>query len=1295
MKNNALILLFIFNSLVSFTQKLKLGLPKGHLNSSSILSACFSSDGKTIITSSDFNDTYCWNSETGKNYFQLIGHNSCAHESIFSNNEKYIATRSCDKKIIIWDKLTGQFLKEFVSKIPVSFFSFSQDDKFLLTSYNFNSLALWNIENGVLEAKVKLKSFWYLNPFKWNYNKVNSISSHEEWKTRYYFSPFFTSDCDEIITSNRNGVRFFNIEKRKFTKFYKGYSKIEYNSDSSVFCLYNKRHLKIIKNNTDSIISYVSNSNCSNRLFSVNGQFFITARLDTIFIWKSDEGTLVKKLKGPNSNILMAKFYGNDSRILSLHSDGTAYLWDIEKGKIIKEFPSYLEQFENKVRSNLSISQMLFHSKKIERSYGYELPWPSNVNTIQNDYIFTYTDSCFMIWSSYNGELLKIINEATARKNLVLDNSNQKLLSFSLDSNSINVFDLVNPSLDHSLKPHEGKLRNARFLNLDGKSYILTTTGKDKIVLLDNLTGKVSNKFDLKNVYKIDYENDLFLGLSPNELGIWSLDSLKKITTKLYKRQIRGAGIQNGKVWLSKGKLTRTWKIKNSRLQLAGLHMEMDLLRSIIWAYGHPFEFFRMSNPTDFLVEEKKIRISSTMVYSRIKTFRHREVSHVDVSNNNKLLVTASADKTAKIWRMNGRYVVTLRGHNLGLISAKFSSDSKFVFTSSLDQTVRLWDVKTGNSKKVFNCTSPVIDIDVNLEMTFLLVSYDDGSIGIWDIVNEKEVIRSYFFDGDPKKWVHIHPSGLFDASPEAMEMMYWTKGIEVIEFSQLKDRYWLPGLWAKVMSGQELPKVSDMQELKLYPEVEIKSIDEELVTINLTKREGGYGAVKILLNGKEISQDARGKEFDPNKDYQSLKIDVKNHPFLKDGENTISVIASSENGINSRGVMGTIIRSSKKTKEPHFFAVIVGISNYANEQINLKYPVADANAISKAISLGANNLFKDRSHIYNLTSDNYKKPTKENIKTIFDEIAQQASSEDIMFLYLAGHGITTRGENGDFYYLTADATSANQEAYRDEQIRELTAISTNEWVDWLKQIPALKQVMILDACGSGKVVDKLISMREIEPSQIKAIDRMKDRTGMFIISGCAADAVSYEASQYGQGLLTYALLQGIKGAALKENKYIDVSTILNHARESVPNLAYGIGGIQTPQLLQPKGGSFDIGILSEEDKKNIILSEPKQVFIRSILVDKKKYRDVLEISKRLNEELNSLSSRGNKTEIVFFDSEDYSNSCQVTGGYSQTDNEITLEMTIACKNKETQFVLNAKNVDELIDKIIEKLGVK
>ncbi|MDC0105954.1 caspase family protein, partial [Bacteroidia bacterium] len=612
------------------------------------------------------------------------------------------------------------------------------------------------------------------------------------------------------------------------------------------------------------------------------------------------------------------------------------------------------------------------------------------------------------------------------------------------------------------------------------------------------------------------------------------------------------------------------------------------------------------------------------------------------------------------------------------------------IFTGSYDNTARVWESSSGKLiHSLEGHTSEVYSAVFSPDGTKILTASGDGSTIVWGSSSGKQLIQHFQFDSDPNKWIDLHPSGLFDASPEAMDMMYWTKGLEVIEFSQLKDRYWLPGLWEKVISGKPLPDVKDMQNFKLYPEIKVKEMQNGKIPIELTKREGGYGAVRILLNGKEISQDARGAKFDSSKTQQTLYVDISNHPFLKDGKNKITAIAASENGINSRGVQGVILITKKEEKKPQFFAVVVGVGEYANENINLKYSVADAEAISTALKLGAEGLFPQRNYIYTLTTQDNMRPTKENIRGVFKEISTKASSEDIILLYLAGHGMTSGGDDSDFYFLTADAMSANKDAYQDEEIRNASAISTNEWVKWIKEIPALKQVMIIDACGSGKAVDNLITMRDVEPSQIKAIDRMKDRTGMFIISGCAADAVSYEASQYGQGLLTYSVLQGMKGAALKENKYIDVETIMNFARESVPKLAAGIGGIQTPQLLKPKSGSFDIGILDKDDMVAIPLANPKTVYVRSSFVDSEEFEDVLNLSELLDDKLIQISSRGDKAEYVFFDIRKFPMACKLSGGYQNQNGKITLSLKIRCGEILKEHQLEAKTAEELIEKIV------
>lgn len=577
-----------------------------------------------------------------------------------------------------------------------------------------------------------------------------------------------------------------------------------------------------------------------------------------------------------------------------------------------------------------------------------------------------------------------------------------------------------------------------------------------------------------------------------------------------------------------------------------------------------------------------------------------------------------------------------------------------------------------------------------------LVSTSTDGSIIVWDLDSMKMLIKSMMFDNDPNMWVHIHASGAFDASPGAMQLMYWTKGLEVIDFAQLKDRYWVPGLWEKVMKKEPLSIAMNIDDIKLQPKVELGDLQDGKIPVKLIKREGGYGDVSIYINGKEIIQDARGTDFDESKNEQTIYVDIEEHPFIQNGENEIMVKASSEDGfIQGRGDVLKFITEKQELQKPSFFGVIIGVNDYVNDNIDLKYPSKDARAISKAVGLGANNLFgTDKNFIYTITSDGDVRPNKENIKQVFTEIAEKAKSQDVIMIYLSGHGVTWGGEQeSDFFFLTADATAANKEAFNDPVLRTNSTISTSELVEWIKDIPALKQVMIIDACGSGKAVDNLIAARDVDASQIKAIDRMKDRTGMFVISGCTADAVSYEASQYGQGLLTYSILQAMKGAALKEDKYVDVFTILEHARETVPSLASGLGGVQEPQFLHPKGGSFDIGLLNDEDKMQIPIEEPKRIFVRSAFINLEEMEDDIELSVLLDEKLSVLSSKGEESDIVFFDTKKYPNACRVSGGYSLDGETIALKLKLRCDEESDKVVeLKAESVDEMVQKIMNHI---
>ena len=61
-------------------------------------------------------------------------------------------------------------------------------------------------------------------------------------------------------------------------------------------------------------------------------------------------------------------------------------------------------------------------------------------------------------------------------------------------------------------------------------------------------------------------------------------------------------------------------------------------------------------------------------------------------------------------------------------------------------------------------------------------------------------------------------------------------------------------------------------------------------------------------------------------------------------------------------------------------------------------------------------------------------------------------------------------------------------------------------------------------------VTDYLATSRPTAVNLFWALDRMKDRTGLYILAGCAADRVSYEATRYAQGLLTHRHGNGLAG---------------------------------------------------------------------------------------------------------------------------------------------------------------------
>ena len=377
---------------------------------------------------------------------------------------------------------------------------------------------------------------------------------------------------------------------------------------------------------------------------------------------------------------------------------------------------------------------------------------------------------------------------------------------------------------------------------------------------------------------------------------------------------------------------------------------------------------------------------------------------------------------------------------------------------------------------------------------------------------------------------------------------------------------------------------------------------------------------------------------------------------------------------------------------------------------MNLKFAAKDAEDIARALELGGKNLFgAEKTHIHLLTTtgrEGVVLPNKQNFRRAFEQVAQNARPWDIFVVYLAGHGVALSGSTDVYLYPTVEARTIDSQALADTSLRQVTTVSSEELIEWIKQIKALKQVMILDTCAAGALTLKLVEKRDISSDQIRAIDRLKDRTGFHVLMGSAADAVSYEATQYGQGLLTYSLLQGMKGAALKEDQYVDVSKLFEYAADEVPRLAHNVGGIQRPIVVRPSRGSsleasFDIGLLQKSDKEAIALARVQPLILRPVLINGQEAYDNLELMsalrKRLQEESWAATRGSNKPQVgVYVDAEEMAGAVRPFGTYAVAGQNVTVTLNlIQDGQKISSFQVKGTQTDltALIDEIVVKLG--
>ncbi len=237
---------------------------------------------------------------------------------------------------------------------------------------------------------------------------------------------------------------------------------------------------------------------------------------------------------------------------------------------------------------------------------------------------------------------------------------------------------------------------------------------------------------------------------------------------------------------------------------------------------------------------------------------------------------------------------------------------------------------------------------------------------------------------------------------------------------------------------------------------------------------------------------------------------------------------------------------------EIDIYAVVVGVATY-NHMSSLRYTDDDAYHLYAFLKSPEGGAIPD-DQISILIDD---AATKKNIAKEISNTFSKADANDVIILYLSGHGL-----EGSFVPVDFDGTN-NLLAYDD--ILGLIDAS-----------PAKHKLFITDACHSGSMYASKTPYDMALTDFYSKLNNVKGGTA--IITSSKKDEVSLEYSGMRHGVFSHYLINGLKGDAnVNKDKFITVQELFNYIYTSVREHT---NNTQTPAIHGDYDMDMPIGVM-------------------------------------------------------------------------------------------------------------------
>ncbi len=527
------------------------------------------------------------------------------------------------------------------------------------------------------------------------------------------------------------------------------------------------------------------------------------------------------------------------------------------------------------------------------------------------------------------------------------------------------------------------------------------------------------------------------------------------------------------------------------------------------------------------------------------------------VDPKGRWLVTASSDSTVHFYDLVKLTPLRfIKEQDCTPTSIAFVSDETLIVGTSKG-TVERWKVSAAPS----DTTAPSLVISQPLNTT---------EKAPMNFFGEEQTISGFVFDDSRIKELSVNGVPIkFDSytPPDSLKIPASMKSIKFSAIVKLES----PGLNVVQIAAKDLVghvtitkcflnKLSKDQALEIV--TPSNNAETDLISIPIRFHAwfdvGSYSIsanMTDIISGQEPSLNAAKNDINETvpllvgyNQVQLTVVDKSGNQYVK----TLGVTRKANITYNTSAPAASAQKSRGTSSGPQHWAVVVGVSEYQSSGIpSLKYADKDAAAIADFLRKPEGGGY-DSDHIRVLLN---KDATLTNVKDALINFLAQAIDIDMVMIYFAGHGASEPARPQNVYLLTTDS--------------DPTALGTTAFPMWdiqtvlARYINAKRVVVFADACHSGNISSNFatrgLSSTEDNLVNQYLTDLSKTKEGIVVFTASAAGEVSQEYPEFGHGVFTYYMLEGLEGKADYNNDYtVTINELMQYVEEQVKRKTHG-----------------------------------------------------------------------------------------------------------------------------------------